>query len=191
MMRLFIALPLGPQVEAYLGEIAGLLKQKGGAVKWVDARNIHLTVRFLGDTEEAHVGALKELLDTVAGRHAPVQATIDRLGAFPNLRRPRIFWAGLRDSLDALENLATEVEQGVRRLGFEPEQKRFKPHLTLGRVRKNQGLDSLAAFIESFEFVETPLKLDRLVLFKSTLTPRGPIYDRLHEAMLGETRFEG
>ncbi len=191
MMRLFIALPLGPQAEAYLGEVAGLLKQKGGAVKWVDARNIHLTVRFLGDTEEAHVHALKELLDTVAGRYSPVEATIDRLGAFPNLRRPRVFWVGLRDGLDVLENLATEVEQGVRRLGFDPEQKRFKPHLTLGRVRKNQGLDSLTAFIGSFEFVETPLRLDRLVLFKSTLTPRGPIYDRLHEAMLGEQRFEG
>ena len=190
-MRLFIALPLGPQVEACLGEISNLLKRKGGAVKWVDPRNIHLTVRFLGDTEETKVTALKELLNTVAGRHSTVMATIDRLGAFPNLRRPRVFWAGLRDNLDVLENLATEVEQGVRQLGFEPEQKRFKPHLTMGRVKENQGLDSLMAFISSYEFVKTPLKLDRLVLFKSTLTPRGPIYDRLHETMLGETRFEG
>ncbi len=191
MMRLFIALPLGATVAAYLGEVAGLLKQKGGAVKWVDARNIHLTVRFLGDTEETRVGSLRKLLDTTASRYAPIDTTIDRLGAFPNLRRPRVFWTGLRDGLDALGDLAAEIEQGVRGLGFEPEQKRFKPHLTIGRVRKDHGLDSLTAFIESFEFVETPLRLDRLVLFKSTLTPRGPIYDRLHEAMLGETRFAG
>lgn len=191
MIRLFIALPLGPQVETCLEKVISLLKQEGGAVKWVDPRNIHLTVRFLGDTEESRVPALRELLDTVAGRYSSIDTTIDRLGAFPNLRRPRVFWAGLRNNLDDLENLAIEVEQGVRRIGFEPEQKRFRAHLTLGRVKRNKGLDSLLTFIESLDFVETPLILDRLVLFKSTLTPRGPIYDRLHVAMLGKPRFEG
>ena len=82
-----------------------------------------------------------------------------------------------------------QVELGVRELHFENESKGFKPHLTLGRIRKPQDLDRLVARIESRPMEPFRLALDRIVLFKSTLTPKGPIYERLHEAMLGQERF--
>ncbi len=189
MIRLFIALPLGQEVERYLSSIIDELKPHGGSVKWVAPQNVHLTVRFLGDTEEQRVPKIKQLLDKVASEYPTVATTIDRLGAFPNLRRPRVIWAGIHDNVDRLEKLARQVELGVRKLRFEKETKGFKPHLTLARIRKPQGLEQLIAHLESFVLEPQVLTLDRLVLFKSTLTPKGPIYNRLYEAVLGQERF--
>jgi 2'-5' RNA ligase len=189
MMRLFIALPLGHDAERYLGSIIDDLRPHADAVKWVASQNIHLTVRFLGDTEEQRVPKIQELLDKVASAHNTVATTIDRLGAFPNLRRPRVLWAGINGNVEMLEKLARQVELGVRKLRFEKESKGFKPHLTIGRIRKPQNLERLAARMESYTMEPLPIRFDRIVLFKSTLTPKGPIYERLHEAMLGQERF--
>jgi len=185
MMRLFIALPILPPVEEELGRIISLLKEQGGRVKWVEPKNIHLTVRFLGDTEERLVENLSALIDGVAADFSAVETTIDRLGAFPNLRRPRVLWAGLRENTEILERLAGQVELEVRKLRFKKEPKRFQPHLTLGRVKDPTTLETLTAYLQEFTLEAMPVTFDRLTLFKSTLTPQGPIYDRLHEAMLG------
>jgi len=184
MMRLFIALPLEKTVEDYLSRLILQLKQKGGAVKWVAPQNIHLTVRFLGDTDEKIIDPLKHELDGVVARHRNISTALDRLGAFPNLKRPRVIWIGLGEHLDAMRELAADTEQAVRSLGFEPETKSFRPHLTLGRVRDARDVGQLVDYIGLCKVEKTGFMLDRLVLFKSTLTPRGPIYDRLHEAML-------
>lgn len=191
MMRLFIALPLGREAENCLGRIIDDLRPYGEAVKWVAPQNIHLTVRFLGDTEEQRVPKVQELLDKVSSEHNIVETSIGRLGAFPNLRRPRVLWAGINGNVEMLEKLARQVELGVRKLHFEEESKGFKPHLTLGRIRRPQELERLIARMESFTMDPLPIRLDRIVLFKSTLTPKGPIYERLHEAMLGQERFGG
>ena len=102
MIRLFIAFPLQRGVEEKLGEIIAVLRDKGGRVKWVAPQNIHLTARFLGDTEEPLVERLTALIDDTAAGYDAVGSLIDRLGAFPNLVRPRVIWAGLRDNTDIL-----------------------------------------------------------------------------------------
>ncbi len=186
MIRLFIALPLPDEVERQLGRIISQLEQKGGRIKWVDSKNIHLTVRFLGDTEEALVQDLSSLIEAVAGKYQPVPAVIDRLGGFPSLHRPRVVWAGIRDNIEVLQKLAREVELAVRELRFPKEKKGFKPHLTLGRVKDPSTVANLAAYMDDYELAEIPVLFDRLVLFKSTLTPQGPIYDRLRAALLGQ-----
>jgi 2'-5' RNA ligase len=189
MMRLFIALPLGRDAENYLAKVIDDLKPHSNFVKWVASQNIHLTVRFLGDTEEQRVPAIRQLLDEVASGQSIVETSIGRLGGFPNLRRPRVLWAGIDGNVDLLEKLARRVELGVQGLHFEAESKGFKPHLTLGRIREPQGLERLVARMESYRMEPLPIRIDRIVLFKSTLTPKGPIYERLHEAMFGQERF--
>ena len=194
MLRLFIALPLTPIVEQKLEQVSSELSRFGGKVKWVNPKNIHVTIRFLGETEETLVGAIGDHLDSIASRHDVIKTAIDRLGGFPNLSKPRVIWAGLsgEQEIEALTNLATEVEQAMRDLGFEPENKRFRPHLTLARVKAPKGLEQLVAELKSYQLDPTPLRLDRLVLFKSTLTAQGPIYERLHEMPLGkQERFGG
>ncbi len=185
MMRLFIAFPLQREVEEKLGEMIAQLRNQGGRVKWVAPQNIHLTARFLGDTDERLVERLVSLIDDTAAKYSPVDAMIDKLGAFPNLSRPRVIWAGLHGNTEVLAKVARELELSVRKLRFEPEKRGFKAHLTLGRVKDPSGLTSLTSYMQGFDLEEIPLTFDRLTLFKSTLTPQGPIYDRLHEAMFG------
>jgi 2'-5' RNA ligase len=193
MMRLFIALPLPGNVEGKLGEISKLLKHQGGKVRWVPPENIHMTVRFLGDTDEATVPKLTQLIDRVAAEFGPAEVTINRLGGFPNLRRPRVIWAGLAESEDVerLGKMARQIELAVRQLRFEKDSKGFKPHLTLGRVKDPRDLRALTSYMEEYRFEPISIHIDRLVLFKSTLTPQGAVYERLHEAVLGEERLGG
>lgn len=183
-MRLFIALPLEPRVKDALGKIISDLKRHGGPVKWVKPENIHLTLRFLGETDERPLGKIKTEIDAVAAAHAQVRTSISRLGGFPNLNRPRVIWVGIEHNLEPLSKMARQMELKVRTLGFEKESRAFKAHLTLGRVREPRGLENLTKAMNDYALEEIPVHFDRIVLFKSTLTPQGSIYDRLYEAKL-------
>lgn len=190
--RLFIALPLSHEVERALGEIIRDLSATKAKVKWVDPPNIHITVRFLGDTDERLIPDIRKLIDVSAGHASPTTVWITRLGAFPNLKRPRVFWAGPdeQSQIRGMQAMADEIERGAQRLGLEPETKPFKPHLTLARVKYPDGLDLLCAAVRAYRLTPIELLLDRLVLFRSTLTPTGPVYEKLHESVMGADRFE-
>ena len=192
-MRLFIGLPLPHEVETELGRIITHLKAQGGRVTWVAPENIHMTVRFLGETDDARVPKLKALISEVAQHLRPAHLVIDRLGGFPNLHKPRVIWAGVTpgSDVDRLAKMARHVELEVRQMRFGPDQKGFKPHMTLGRVKDPSGLQQLTATLSSMRIEPVRVLIDRIVLFKSTLTPQGSIYERLHEGMLGEERLEG
>lgn len=185
-MRLFIATPLGAEIENYLRRIIDDLAAVGRGVKWVRAENIHITLRFLGETDEARIPKLKGLIDRVASSHSPVQMELSSLGAFPNLGRPRVLWAGLRGPVDDLAKIARQFELGARKLRFEPERKKFRAHLTLGRVRDAGQLGDICRCCEEYEIEPRPVSLDRLALFKSTLIPKGPIYERLYQVPLSD-----
>ncbi|MEW6412770.1 MAG: RNA 2',3'-cyclic phosphodiesterase [Candidatus Zixiibacteriota bacterium] len=184
MMRLFIALPLEKSVKDRLGQIIAELKSKGGSVKWVKPDNTHLTLRFLGETDEKLLPRIKSEIDAVASGHAPVTTSISIIGGFPNLSRPRVIWVGIGKEIEALSKMARQMELKIRTLGFEKESKPFKAHLTLARVREPRGNEHLFSYLQEYQLDEIPAHFDRIVLFKSTLTPQGPIYERLHEAML-------
>jgi RNA 2',3'-cyclic 3'-phosphodiesterase len=183
-MRLFIASPLTSEIEQMLAEIIFNLKQNRGRVRWVDAKNIHLTLKFLGDTEENKVEAIKKAIKDVSSRHQKIDSVIDKVGVFPNINRPRVIWAGLSENIEQLKALADETEDAMAELGFEKEKRPFKSHLTLGRVKDDSGLYELKEAIKSYKIEPQPLIFDKIILFKSTLTPAGAIYDRLFEADL-------
>ena len=191
MIRLFIALPLPAEIERELGEMIGRFKPASNSVKWVRPENIHLTVKFLGDTDEKLVEPIGQAIDRIAAEYQPIEAAIDSLGAFPNLRRARVIWVGSAQPIPEASEIAMKVDRAVQKLGFEQEKRGFKAHLTLGRVRQGKRIDRLAEQLGDYRFDPIPLRLDRLTLFKSTLTPQGAIYDRLHETGLGRQEFSG
>jgi len=189
MLRLFIALPLPHEVEIELDRLVTVLRPKGPDVKWVPAKNIHLTVKFLGDTEEKLVDKIKAAIDEVTAGYQVFETAIDRIGGFPNLAQPRVIWIGGSQPIDEAARMAKEIDRRMHELRFEKEKRPFKAHLTLGRVREGRSVAELAEYLETLKLQPIPLILDRLVLFQSTLTPKGSIYERLHEAMLGRERF--
>jgi 2'-5' RNA ligase len=181
-MRLFIALPLPTEIEEMLGAIIFALKQKRGRIKWVASKNIHLTAKFLGETEDSKIDKIKASITDLISDFPPARCTIDTLGGFPNLNRPRVIWAGLSGQIDILREISTATEDKMAHLGFEKENRQFKPHLTLGRVKDNRNIRDLVEYIKEYQINPAEFAFDRLVLFKSVLTPQGPIYTRLHEA---------
>ncbi len=183
-MRLFIATPISPEVEKELARIISALKNAGGPVKWVAPSNIHLTLKFLGDTEENLIPQIKKIIDNVATTYNAVPTTLNTLGAFPTLSRPRVYWVDLKGGDSELGNIASALDNAVHELGFEKENRPFRSHLTLGRVKFPENLQKLNEAVKNIKVNPLPQIFDRIILFNSTLTPRGSIYDKLHEAKL-------
>jgi 2'-5' RNA ligase len=136
-MRTFIAIRFSPQVDRALWQVVEQLRRadKLRGVKWVEPGNIHLTLQFLGEVEEKLLdqiasGLRKELADFPA-----FEASLSGLGAFPDRSRPRVIWAGVAQGARELEQLSARVQEANRALGFTPEDRPFRAHVTLGRVK--------------------------------------------------------
>jgi 2'-5' RNA ligase len=188
--RLFIAVALpGPAISA-LKESQEALQAAGAPrlVTWVAPANIHLTLKFLGETPLTQCAVIAEALSDVAGLHSQFTLYTTGLGCFPNPRKPRVIWAGLGGDIDALLRLHQSVERALAQLGHPPEQRSFSPHLTLGRVRR----DASRAELERLGIVignsapPAPVRwaVTELSLYRSELKPGGPIYTSLHSASL-------
>ena len=139
MLRAFVAIEIPSALRRSLHDTSLEIGSKwaDNAVRWVPPENIHLTLRFLGDTKEGQVAALRSGLDEIADDESPFALQLDHTGAFPNLRRPRVIWVGLVDAEERLPPLQRLVERLVRSLGWERERgkTKYSPHVTLGRVR--------------------------------------------------------
>ena len=184
-MRLFIAINFPDGMRKRLWDHTASLREAGFPVKWVDAAGIHITVKFLGEVDGSQVDSI------CSGASAAVQGTkvfrlpVGQFGAFPTPKRPRVLWVGC-ENLPVLELLADAVEREMSQQGFEPEGRAFRPHATIGRVRRDarpsdlRGLDRALGLLEFFE--EPPVA--SLDVMRSHLGPKGPRYERLHAAEL-------
>jgi len=110
MLRLFIALPLPAEVEQRLGQLIEEFRPRGSNVKWAKPGNIHLTVKFLGDTDEKLVPRISQEIDSVATRFSAIPVVIDALGGFPNLKRPRVIWVGSSLGIDNAAKIARQID---------------------------------------------------------------------------------
>jgi len=183
-LRTFIALELTEEVHRQLGQIQDELKKSGADVKWVNPSGIHLTLKFLGQVSLDLIEEIKKALDQLAKEHKSFQLSISQLGAFPKVEYPRVIWVGIDQGKEKAIELAQGLEQRLINLGFLPEKRPFKPHLTLGRVRSNRNRQQLKELLQSTTFSQSPMQANTLTLFKSTLTPQGAIYEPLHEVKL-------
>ena len=182
-IRAFIAIDLPPDVKRALADAAATLNGRvpRGTVRWVRPEQMHLTLRFLGDTPADRLPALAAALDTLAAGHAPFVLRLTELGCFPNTRRPRVVWVGLGGAEAKLTALVAALEAALRPLGWPPEDKPFRAHLTLGRVkdeRAAQGVDWSAAV----PALDVPVTAVHLI--ESQLRPEGSVYTVRHTSVL-------
>jgi 2'-5' RNA ligase len=181
-IRCFIAVECGcDELAAKFREVRRMLEAARADVKFVEPENIHLTLKFLGEIEHSLVEQVSKIVEGISFQ--PFTARIERVGVFPNLRRPRVVWAGITEGASQLEEIWGEIDGKLRELGFERERRRFSPHITIGRVRSGRNRDQLIHEISSLrDYVFGELHVDRIALKKSVLTPRGPIYSTLAES---------
>lgn len=184
-MRLFVAVELPRSLRASL---AGVCEQgRRGGVRWVPAENVHLTLKFLGDVDERLLPQLKEALAAVAAAAAPFALSLAGRGCFPSVRAPRVIWVGVGEGAEEAGALARAVEQALKPLGFPAENRRFKPHLTIGRVKDARAAAPTAARkIQELQGYAVPAgRAEAVALIKSTLTPEGSIYEEVARWPLG------
>ena len=149
---------------------------------------MHLTLKFLGETRENQLEPIAEALRKIGVRHRFFTLRVNALGAFPDIRSPRVIWAGMDSGADSLAALAADVEKSLTPLGFPAEERPFSGHITLGRVRGNRNRAQLCALLEKIKDQPQQLQLvfpvESLTLYKSTLAPAGPLYQALATATL-------
>jgi 2'-5' RNA ligase len=163
------------------------VRERGLPVKWVRPEALHVTLKFLGDVDDASEPDLRAALGLVAGggEARPVSLHINGFGVFPDVRRPRIVWAGLAPD-PALELLQHRVEQVFAPLGFPTEARAFRPHLTLGRAGREarpRDFTGLEGALAALTFAETAIVPD-LDLMQSTLQSGGAVYQVKHRERL-------
>jgi 2'-5' RNA ligase len=176
-LRAFIAIRLGAAVEAALAEFIGELRTLGADVRWNGERNLHVTLKFLGAAAPREsVVAMRDALAAVARDVRPFEVVARGAGAFPDLARPRIVWAGLESA--ELAALAARIDDAAAGAGFARETRAWAAHLTLGRVRASRGLGRLRRALESARTREFgAATVDSITLYRSTLAPGGSIYE--------------
>jgi 2'-5' RNA ligase len=187
--RLFVALfPPAHILAGLQAAAAGLAKQlPPRAVRWTRPEQIHLTLHFLGPVETARLPDIESALRAACGGHRRGRVRVAGLGCFPNLRRPRILWAGLAGDLRPVDGLQKAIEAGFLACGFAGEDRPFHPHLTMGRVPELNaaGREQLAAALageQERDFGEW--EPDRVDLMQSVLSPQGAAYSALKSILL-------
>lgn len=180
-IRSFIAFDIESEsVLRRIAEAQVLLVHTEADLKPVEPKNIHITVRFLGDIPSDMVEKVYEEMQLV--QFVPFDVKIHGVGAFPDVRSPRVCWAGMAEGADQLRGIFSQLEPRLRRLGFAPDPKGFSPHLTIARVRSGRNKAELAKCImENKDYDFGLVRAECLRLKRSDLTPRGPIYSTLRE----------
>ena len=183
-IRSFIAIELPPPIRAELGSIQEKLKAgRHPFVKWVDPEGIHLTLKFLGGVDSNLMPDIIEAMTRAAQPAAPFSLQMGGLGVFPGWQRPQVVWVGMGGEVDKLVALQRDIEAALSPLGFAPENRPFRGHLTLGRLRERaspRDKQSFGNWAQSVRF-ESKLSFEvkALSLMKSQLTPSGAIYTQL------------
>lgn len=187
-MRTFIAIELPKEIKDALARLQAKLKTTGADVKWVEPQNIHLTLKFLGERDDKKVEKITRALEEVAHQKSPFTIRISSLGAFPNINSPRVIWVGIDKGDNESKEIAGGLEEKIARLGIPKEERPFSSHITVGRTRSSLNREKLVQELEKSADYFGEKKLEfiagKITLFKSTLTPKGPVYEALKEASL-------
>lgn len=177
-VRLFIAVKIPPELAQSLDAAIRQLAAADAEVKWVKTKNLHLTLKFLGEVAAAKIPSLIAALKTVKGEKFTLE--VGSIGVLPDMRRPRVIYADVVQGAEKLTKLAILVEKVTVSLGFDPEKRPFLSHLTLGRFKGFAHLNRLAEKINSAKgVIFGKLSVEAIYLIKSELPPDGPRYTEL------------
>lgn len=176
-MRVFLALEISPSVKEYLQGIIKIMASRITGVRWVKSEGQHITLKFFGELDEAIVENIRTRLLSIEDKFEPFETTIKGIDAFPNKRRARVIVVTLEKGVDIAKAIFNDIEVALLPLGFEGEKRDYTPHITLGRKKEQSPiLERDIPDLNGMGFI-----VDRLVMFRSTLTPQGAIYSPLWE----------
>ncbi|MBN2199688.1 MAG: RNA 2',3'-cyclic phosphodiesterase, partial [Candidatus Aminicenantes bacterium] len=181
--RTFLAIDPPESVRREMGRIQEQLKRTvRGTVRWVRPEGIHLTLKFFGDITGDDITRIADAVEEEAATAKPLELQVKTIGVFPDLKRPRVVWLGMEGDVDRLLALQKELDRRFAALGFPKEDRPFRAHLTLGRIKTPKGLSGVAQAVEQGAWVEAgSFRAEGLTLFQSDLKPAGAVYTKLAE----------
>lgn len=186
MIRAFIGVRIDPEMVQRICQVLSQLKGGLKGIRWVRDENFHFTLKFLGPVQEEKISRVAEALARISSAFSPFIVSGRGIGVFPDIRKARVLWVGLKGG--ELGRLASEVEKALEPMGFAPESRPFRPHLTVGRWRHFDGRpEKLKMEIEpwkDYDFGET--RVEEMVFFQSILKPEGAVYSPLKVMALGD-----
>ena len=181
LIRTFIAIEIPDGIKTAMADVQRELRKTGADVGWTRPEGVHLTLKFLGPVEAKLMPKLATAVETAVKDEAPLAIEVTGTGVFPNARAPRVVWLGLGGDINAMSELARKVDAACEGLGFKPEDRPFRPHLTLGRVKSSKGSKALMDALKSFEKLELGgFKADSVSIMRSELKPSGAVYTQIH-----------
>ncbi len=185
-VRVFVALDLPDFAKAALVKAVRELQESlPDGIRWVAPKGVHLTLKFLGDVKASLVEDIFGAMGTASAGYPPepIQLQLNQLGVFPNIREPRVLWAGVTGDMNDMARLQQLVDESLATIGFARERRPFRPHLTLGRVQDRVPQSDrrrIGNVISQFSLDDgRPWQAEEMHLIRSTLTPQGAIYDSL------------
>lgn len=185
-MRTFIAVEIPKDIQKAIGDYVDSIMGSFKDIKWVSPGNLHLTIKFLGEVKESDLKNLNDCVEKAASDFSPFIMALSNIGFFPSSKNTKVIWIGADGGADNLLDLFQELENFLENLGFDREARAFSPHLTIGRVKKkkkhNYPVNINPEELPEFEPVKFYVK--SIAIIKSTLTPQGPIYEKLYEGKL-------
>jgi 2'-5' RNA ligase len=186
LIRSFLAIEIPRTILKKIEGIQEDLKSSRADVRWVSPEKVHLTLKFFGNIDESKIDPIVKSIEEPIRITPPFSLKVRGVGAFPHLKNPRVIWMGLVDEKEVLTSFQKQLERELGKIGFEPEERTFHPHLTLGRMKSSKEREELTGRIERHKEEEFgDFQIERIVLFKSDLKPTGPIYTPLREMKLG------
>lgn len=182
-IRVFIAITLDDEIRAELGRIQEALKGLKARVSWVRPEGMHLTLKFLGDTEETRLPEIYGAASRAVCKREPFLLSLGNLGVFPDLAAPRVIWVGIGEGREETKSLARDLETELFKVGYPKERREFSPHLSLGRVKR---------VVDRGEFNQLPITnyqpkemvVAKIEVIRSELHPDGAVYSILKEFRL-------
>ena len=184
-MKTFIAINVPPAVLDTITRIQTQYKSLGLHASWVKPGNLHLTLKFLGDTDPDRIPGIQYTLTETLASYTRFQLLLDSVGIFPDTKNPRVLWLGLKDEEGVLKTLQADIEKALESIGFPREQRPFSPHLTLARMKPPKGIKSPRGKKELKDALDAinqegidphPFDVGGIHLYESQLTPKGSIY---------------
>ncbi|MFH0883250.1 MAG: RNA 2',3'-cyclic phosphodiesterase [bacterium] len=181
--RVFVALELPGELRQRLVDLPKLVGTPDAKIRWVNLKQMHLTLFFAGEADDQQVEALREAVKTAGELYGALRIKVGELGAFPKRSNPRVIWVGIGEN-EELKRIQSSIAEAGQRAGLPAEERSFSPHLTLGRVKFVERHSPLLKRLQSVKVESFFYVFDTLTLFESKLTPDGPEHRALESVRL-------
>ena len=176
-IRCFIAIELAREHKIDIDHYVSNLKNISPSVRWINLTNIHITLKFLGDIEQRILGEVISSLKLISEVFKPFTISIAGSGVFPGMKNPRVVWLGIKPDKDnRLITIYEWIENKLEQIGFAKEQRKFSPHLTIGRIKNPHHMGNLYDYMRDKPFPEKKLLVNEIILMQSVLKPSGAEY---------------